>query len=95
MVLDTSAIIAAIADEPDGACFQQAMLGAVSLTISSVTVLETRIVLQSRHGDKAVHEFDEMLDLPVSLSCRSMQKWPRQLFKLSGDMERGEAIRLS
>jgi ribonuclease VapC len=38
------------------------MLGAVSLTISSVTVLETRIVLQSRHGDKAVHEFDEMLD---------------------------------
>jgi ribonuclease VapC len=62
MVLDTSAIIAAIADEPDGAGFQQAMLGAASLTISSVTVLETRIVLQSRHGDEAVHEFDEMLD---------------------------------
>ena len=62
MVLDTSAIIAAIADEPDGTRFQQAMLGAASLTISSVTVLETRIVLQSRHGDEAVHEFDEMLD---------------------------------
>jgi ribonuclease VapC len=62
MVLDTSAIVAAIANEPDGARFQQAMLGSASLTISSVTVLETRIVLQSRHGDKAVREFDEMLE---------------------------------
>lgn len=37
------------------------MLGATSLTISSITVLEIRIVLQSRHGDDAVDEFDEML----------------------------------
>jgi len=62
MVLDTSAIVAAIANEPDGARFQQAMLGAASLTISSVTGLETRIVLQSRHGDEAVREFDEMIE---------------------------------
>jgi ribonuclease VapC len=59
--LDTSAVIAAITNEPDGARFQQAMLGATSLTISSITVLEIRIVLQSRHGDDAVDEFDEML----------------------------------
>ena len=59
--MDTSAIIAAIANEPDGARFQQAMLSATSLTISSITVLETRIVLQSRHGDDAVDAFDEML----------------------------------
>lgn len=45
----------------DGARFQQAMLGATSLTISSITVLETKIVLQSRHGDEAVDEFDGML----------------------------------
>lgn len=37
------------------------MLGATSLTISSITVLEIRIALQSRHGDDAVGEFDEML----------------------------------
>jgi ribonuclease VapC len=49
--LDTSAIVAAIANEPDGARFQQAMLTAAWLTISYVTALETRIVLQSRHGD--------------------------------------------
>jgi uncharacterized protein with PIN domain len=33
MVLDTSAIVAAIANEPDGTRFQQAMLGSASLTI--------------------------------------------------------------
>ena len=62
MVLDTSAIVAAIANEPDGVRFQQAMLSAALLTISSITVLEARIVLQSRHGDEAVREFDEMLE---------------------------------
>ncbi len=62
MVLDTSAIVAAIAAEPDGARFQEAMLGAASLTISAVTVLEARIVLQIRYGGGAVREFDEMLE---------------------------------
>ena len=52
MVLDTSAIVAAIANEQDGARFQQAMLAAASLTISSVTV---DLTLQSRHGDETVH----------------------------------------
>jgi ribonuclease VapC len=62
MVLDTSAIVATIAHEPDGARFQNAMLDAATLAISSVTVLETRIVLHSRHGPAAVREFDEMLE---------------------------------
>ena len=62
MVLDTSAIVAAIASEPDGDRFQRAMLGAASLAISSVTVLETRIVLYSRHGADVVQAFDEMID---------------------------------
>jgi ribonuclease VapC len=61
MILDTSAIVATVANEPDGSRFQDAMLGAESLLISSVTVLETRIVPQSRHGPEAVREFDEML----------------------------------
>jgi len=62
MILDTSAIVAAIADEPDRARFQDAMLGAASLAISSVTVLETRVVLHSRYGEAAVEEFDAMLE---------------------------------
>ena len=38
------------------------MLGAPSLSISSVTALETRIVLQSRQGAEAVRASDEMLE---------------------------------
>ncbi len=62
MVLDTSAIIAAIAMEPDAIRFRSAILGATSLAISAVTVLESKIVLQSRHGKAAVDAFDQMLE---------------------------------
>jgi uncharacterized protein with PIN domain len=48
MVLDTSAIIATITNEPDSSRFRAAMLGAETLLISSVAVLETRIVLFAR-----------------------------------------------
>ncbi len=62
MILDTSAIVAILTSEPDVARFQNAMLNASSMAISSVTALETRIVLHSRFGAEAVGEFDEMLD---------------------------------
>jgi ribonuclease VapC len=61
MVLDTSAIVAAIAAEANAVRFRNAMLEAPSLVISAVTVLECRIVLQSRYGPAAVAEFDDML----------------------------------
>jgi ribonuclease VapC len=61
MILDTSAIIAAIAGEPDHARFQDAMLDAEALAMSASTALETRIVLYSRYGEAAVADFDEML----------------------------------
>ena len=38
------------------------MLRGSSLVVSAVTVLETRIVLQSKHGTEAVGEFDDMLE---------------------------------
>jgi hypothetical protein len=62
MVLDTSAIIATITNEQDSARFRAAMLGAESLLISSVAVLETRIVLFARLGGDAVVLFDELLE---------------------------------
>lgn len=62
MILDTSAIVATITNETDESRFRDAMLGAASLLISSITVLETRIVLQSRQGPEAVRAFDEMLE---------------------------------
>ena len=61
MVLDTSAIVAAITAEADAVRFRAAMLDAPTLAISAPTVLECRIVLQSRYGPEAVAEFDDML----------------------------------
>jgi len=60
MVLDTSAIIATITNEPDSSRYRAAMLGAESLLISSVAVLETEIVLCARLGLEAVGLFDEL-----------------------------------
>lgn len=62
MVLDTSAIIASITNEQDSSRFRAAMLGAESLLISSVAVLETRIVLLARLGQDAVGLFEELLE---------------------------------
>src|SRR5437870_4782622 len=62
MVLDTSAVVATITNEPDSSRFQAAMRGAESLLISSVAVPETRIVLFARLGPDAVGQFDELLE---------------------------------
>jgi ribonuclease VapC len=62
MVLDTSAIVAVIASEPDAIRYRSAMLGATSLAMSAVAVLESKIVLRSRHGEAAVDAFNQMLE---------------------------------
>ena len=60
MVLDTSAIIATITHEQDSPRFRAAMLGAESLLMSSVAVLETKVVLFARLGLDAVGHFEEL-----------------------------------
>jgi ribonuclease VapC len=62
MVLDTSAIIATITNEPESSRFRAAVLAAETLLISSVAVLETRIVLYARLGPDAVSLFEELLE---------------------------------
>ena len=62
MVLDTSAIIAAITNEQDGSRFREAMLSAETLLMSSVAALETRIVLFARLGPDGVGLFEQLLE---------------------------------
>jgi ribonuclease VapC len=62
MVIDTSAIYAAIANEPDGAFYRQAIKTASLRLISAVTLLETRIVLFARLGPDAIVTFDELIE---------------------------------
>jgi len=61
MVIDTSAVFAAIANEPDGDSYRNAIKTAPVKLISAVTLLETRIVLYSRLGPDAVVTFDRLI----------------------------------
>lgn len=61
MVIDTSALVAAIANEPDSLSFRRAIAEAPIRLMSAVTVLEARIVLHSRLGPVGVSMFEELL----------------------------------
>ena len=62
MVVDTSAIVAAVASEADAGRYREAMLSTALVAMSSVGVLESLMVLQSRHGPDAVAAFGDMLE---------------------------------
>ena len=61
MVIDTSAIFAAIANEPDGSIYRKAIQTAPLRLMSALTLLETPIVLLSRLGPDAVMTFDQLI----------------------------------
>ena len=61
MVIDTSAIFAAIANEPDGAIYRNAIKASPVRLMSAITLLETRIVLFSRLGSGSIATFDELI----------------------------------
>ena len=61
MIIDTSAILAILFEEPDAECFATAIAAASSRRISAATLLETTIVLESRSGPAAAHELDALL----------------------------------
>ena len=62
MVIDTSAIFAAIAGESDSATYRAAIKTASIRLISAATLLETRIVLFSRIGPGAIATLGELMD---------------------------------
>ena len=63
MILDTSAIMAVLLNEPDGQRYRRAIVEAPTCRISAATVLETAIVAESRGGIRAGHEFDRLMDV--------------------------------
>ena len=61
MIIDTSAIIAILFREPDAERFARAITAASSRRISTATLLEATIVLESRSGPTAAQELDTFL----------------------------------
>ncbi|MDC7254096.1 type II toxin-antitoxin system VapC family toxin [Shinella sp. YE25] len=61
MVLDTSALIAILTDEPERRAFNEAIERAATRVMSAATLLETKIVLFARHGGAGVNALDAFL----------------------------------
>ena len=58
IVLDTSALVAILTDEPERRAFNEAIEGASTRIMSAATLLEAKMVLFSRYGSAGVNALD-------------------------------------
>ena len=58
MIVDTSALLAVLLDEPERAGFVHALATAPTLAISAATLLEASIVVEARRGESGGRELD-------------------------------------
>jgi len=58
MVIDTSALVAILCDEPEAALFEEALERDSTRLISAATLLETSIVIEARFGEVGGRELD-------------------------------------
>ena len=65
IVVDTSAIVAIVFGEPERERFIQIIRQAERALISTASVLETRMVVHGRRGQRAVVLVEDLLRLPV------------------------------
>ena len=64
IAVDTSAIVAVVLNEPERDVFVAAIGGARKALISTVSVIEVKMVLHARRGMRAIVLVDDLLDLP-------------------------------
>jgi ribonuclease VapC len=65
IAVDTSAIIAIILNEPERATFRNALQSAAHALISTVSVVEAKMVVYGRRGPRAVVFVEELFKLPI------------------------------
>ena len=65
IVVDTSAIVALAFGEPEREVFTQAIQQADKALVSTVSVVEARMVVHGRRGQRAVVLVDDLLRLPA------------------------------
>lgn len=65
IVVDTSAIVAIVLDEPERAAFLQIIQSAEKALVSTVSGLEARMVVHGRRGQRGVILLDDVMRLPV------------------------------
>lgn len=62
MVIDTSALLAILQDEPERRAFNEAIQDAPARSISVASFVEVSLVMESRHGAEGVRDLDDFLD---------------------------------
>ena len=62
MVIDTSAFLAILQDEPDRRSFTEAVAAAATRRTSAATLLEASMVMQSRFGAEGIQRLDMLLE---------------------------------
>jgi ribonuclease VapC len=62
MVVDTSALLAILQDEPDRRALNEALEAADARRISAATFVEVSIVMEARHGAAAQRDLDLFLE---------------------------------
>ena len=62
MVLDTSALLAILRDEPERRAFNEAIEAADTRLMSVATLVEVSIVLEARHGAEAMRDLDLFIE---------------------------------
>jgi ribonuclease VapC len=61
MVVDTSALLAILEEEPDAAKYAEALADADAPLMSAATLIEAGIVMLNRHGPKAVRKLHALI----------------------------------
>jgi ribonuclease VapC len=61
MVIDTSALLAILQDEPERRAFNEAIGATETRSMSTATFVETSIVIESRYGPEGLRDFDSLI----------------------------------
>jgi ribonuclease VapC len=86
MVLDTSALLAILQDEPERRAFNEAIEAADARSLSAATFVETSIVIEARYGAEGLRDLDLLIDrarievVPVDaeqarIACRAFSRF--------------------
>jgi ribonuclease VapC len=65
IAVDSSALVAVVFGEPERANFRRAIETATKAFVSSVSVVEAKMVVHSRRGERAIILLDGLLKLPM------------------------------
>lgn len=63
MVIDTSAMLAILQDEPERRTFNEAIEAAETRSISTASFVESSMILESRYGADGVRDFDLFIEI--------------------------------